>query len=121
MLIGYNLKKLRELRNFTQAHMAKALKVTQSTYCRYENNELYVTEKVLEELSLILGISPQAILKFDTEKLFEYIEMITKSYDYHTAKEIELYEELVHSLKKENEQLQNIVKLLRQNLNINEE
>lgn len=118
MRIGYKIKKLRELRNFTQSYMATALQITQSTYCRYENNELDVSEKMLTELSNILTISPQAIVNFEEEKLFEYIEMMTKFNHYHTNKEIELYEALIHSLKNENKHLQDAIQSLRQTLDL---
>lgn len=118
MYIGSKIKKLRELRNFTQSYMANTLHVTQSTYCRYENDEIEISMPIIEDIAQILTISKEAILHFEENKLFQYIEMMTQCNKVHSIKEIELYEALIHSLKNENAHLQSWVNDLHKMLEI---
>lgn len=118
MYIGSKIKKLRELRNFTQSYMANTLQVTQSTYCRYENDEIDISMPIVENIAAILTISKDAILHFDENKLFQYIEMMTECDKVHSIKERELYEALILSLKSENAHLQNWVNDLHKMLEI---
>lgn len=76
MKIGYKIRKLRELKNYTQTYMAMTLNITQSTYCRYENEELAFSENMLDKVAIALEMSKTAILAFDESKIFEYIESI---------------------------------------------
>lgn len=118
MNIGTKIKKLRELRNFTQSYMANRLEVTQSTYCRYENNETELSMLVVENIANVLSVSKEAILHFEEKKLFQYIEMMVECDNLHSVKEKELYEALIQSLKKENAHLQNWVNDLHKMLEI---
>ncbi len=114
MLIGPKIKKLRELRNLTQSYLADNLFITQSTYSRYEKDELHFTPEMLQRLSPLLGLSVEAMQKFDEGKLFLYIENIYKCEQYQTAKEQHLTEVLIQELQKDNECLRNTVQDLGQ-------
>lgn len=67
--IGKKIKKLRELKNFTQEYVAKQLGVTQSQYSRYENESSSLTEEQLQKLSEIFEMSIE-----DLEALEELIQ-----------------------------------------------
>lgn len=79
MKIGHKIRKLRELKNYTQAYMAMILNITQSTYCRYENEELSFSDAMLDKVATALEMSKAAILAFDESKIFEYIESIASA------------------------------------------
>jgi transcriptional regulator with XRE-family HTH domain len=49
MHIGQKIKKLRELKNLTQTHLAQELGVTQSAYSKIEIGESEVTYSKLEK------------------------------------------------------------------------
>jgi len=114
MRIGSKVKKLRELRNFTQSYLADYLSITQSTYSRYEKDELHFSHEMLQKLSEILGLSVDAMLQFDEEKLFLYIENVCNCEQYQSAKEQQLTEELIRELRKDNEFLRSSIVDLRQ-------
>jgi len=70
MLIGHKIKKLRELRNFTQEHMATKLDMSQSGYSRIESNDVEVNISRLERIGEVLGMRPEEILAFDEKYVF---------------------------------------------------
>lgn len=64
-----NVRKLRELRNFTQQHMADKLEMTQGNYARIENEEINLSEERLQKIAALLGYSVEFITEFDIEKI----------------------------------------------------
>lgn len=68
--IGTKVKKLRELRNFTQKHMADQLGIGQSTYSTIESGELDITLSRLEEISKLLGMRVEDVMAFDERMVF---------------------------------------------------
>lgn len=117
MKMGSKIKKLRELRNFTQSYLADYLSITQSTYSRYEKDELHFTADMLQRLSQILGLSVEAMQQFEEEKLFLYIENVCNCEQYQSAKELQLTSELIEILRKDNEFLRASVTDLREMMN----
>lgn len=68
--LGLKIKKVREIKNFTQEHMAKELGVSQSTYSNYESIESDVTPDLLDQIAKILNVKPEQIEKFDEQIIF---------------------------------------------------
>jgi transcriptional regulator with XRE-family HTH domain len=68
--IGQKIKKLRELKNFTQAHIAKELGITQSAYSKMEIGETEISYSKLEHIGNILGMSPEEISSFNEQMIF---------------------------------------------------
>ena len=71
MDIGQNLRKIRELKGFTQEYIAKTLEISQRNYSRIEQNEVELTFSKLERISKILEVTPQQILGFDEKIIFQ--------------------------------------------------
>lgn len=67
--IGQKIRKLRELRNYTQEYMAINLNITQTAYCKIEKEESRLTLERLKAISEVLELDPIQILTFD-EKIF---------------------------------------------------
>jgi transcriptional regulator with XRE-family HTH domain len=67
--VGQKIKKLRELRNYTQEYMALNLNITQTAYCKIEKEESKLTIIRLNEIAQVLDVEPLQILTFD-ERLF---------------------------------------------------
>ena len=56
MNIGQRVRKVRELKNYTQEFMAEQLKISQSHYCRMEADKSKIGKKKrLREISETLG------------------------------------------------------------------
>lgn len=51
---GNKIKKLRELRNFTQGYMAEKLGISQSNYARLENDEVGISNERLKQIADVL-------------------------------------------------------------------
>jgi transcriptional regulator with XRE-family HTH domain len=68
--IGQKIKKLRELKNLTQMHMAQQLGVTQSAYSKMELGESEVTYKRLERISEVIEMKPEEVISFNESMVF---------------------------------------------------
>jgi transcriptional regulator with XRE-family HTH domain len=68
--IGNKIKKLRELRNLTQEHMASSLGLSQSAYSRMELGETEITFSKLEKISEELGMKPEELIAFNENMVF---------------------------------------------------
>lgn len=84
--IRKKIKKIQELKNFTQKYLAEQLGVTQSQYSRYENENSFLSEAQIQKIVEIFGMSLEEFLNFDkllqerkaqfdeTQKLIQKIE-----------------------------------------------
>lgn len=70
MKVGNNIRKLRELRNYTQQYMAGELGISLSGYGKIERNETDVSLGRLSQIAAILGVDVQGILRFDDKHIF---------------------------------------------------
>ena len=70
MHIGQKIKKLRELKNLIQTHLAQELGVTQSAYSKIEIGESEVTYSKLEKISSVLGMKPEDVIAFNESMVF---------------------------------------------------
>lgn len=61
-MYGEKLKLFRELRNFTQDHVAQELDITQGAYSNYETNQTKLSAEMLKKVAAVLGVSPLEIL-----------------------------------------------------------
>ena len=68
--IGHKIKKLRELRNFTQSHMAEELGLSQSAYSKMELGETEITYSKLERVADVLGMKPEEVIAFNESMVF---------------------------------------------------
>jgi transcriptional regulator with XRE-family HTH domain len=74
MSIGKRIKKLRELRNYTQTYMSLELEISVSAYSKIERDETEISLKRLEQIAEILNISVNGIMQFDEQVLFENVK-----------------------------------------------
>jgi transcriptional regulator with XRE-family HTH domain len=70
LLIGQKIKKLRELKNFTQSHVAEGIGLTQSAYSKMEHGETEVSYSKLEKVAGVLGMRPEDIISFNESMVF---------------------------------------------------
>lgn len=67
---GRQIRKLRELRNFTQGYMAEQLGISQSNYARIESNDISLSEERLLKIAEVLETDKNSILGFDDKYVF---------------------------------------------------
>src|SRR5688572_14898586 len=68
--IADNIKKMRELRNFTQEYMASQLNITQAGYSKIESGTTDITFSKIEEIAQIISVTPTDLVAFDSQKYF---------------------------------------------------
>lgn len=68
--LGEQIKKFRELRNYTQEHLAERLEMSAQGYGKIERNEVEVTLHKLQRIADILGTTIQDILGFEDRFVF---------------------------------------------------
>jgi transcriptional regulator with XRE-family HTH domain len=102
MEIGTKIKKVRELKNYTQEYMAQKLNVSQSTYSRYEKEDGDITIALLNEISEIFGMKVEDLLSFDEKVVFNNYASNQANQAYVinviSEKERELYEKTIKLL-----------------------
>ena len=64
------IKQIRELKNFTQEHVATQLGLTTRAYSKIESGETQLTINRLNEISRILEVDPIEVLGFDHQQIF---------------------------------------------------
>lgn len=70
MEVGSKIKKIRELKNFTQEYMAEQLHISQSTYSRFEKDDSDITLSQLENISKILDVKIEDLINFNEKLVF---------------------------------------------------
>lgn len=68
--ISFNIKKFRELKNFTREYIATELDMSVSGYSKIERGEIDLTLSKLQKIAEILNVSPSEILNFDVTNIF---------------------------------------------------
>jgi transcriptional regulator with XRE-family HTH domain len=102
--IGDNIRKLRELRNYTQQYMADSLGVSTVQYGKLEHSE-DINTKYLFRIAEVLQTSVQKILNFDGEQYFE----IHNNKEAHTYGKIEH----LHQISNNSEEQQLLIALMK--------
>jgi transcriptional regulator with XRE-family HTH domain len=103
--IGEKIKKVRELKNYTQEYMAKRLNITQAGYSKMECGETDITYSKIEEICLVLQISAEDLISFDHQKMFNSVNNVKGDNNGITIMELpkeikKLYEDKIFLLEK---------------------
>lgn len=111
--LGIKIRKIRELRNFSQDYVADKLSLSQSYYSDLENGKKPVSEKKLDLISKIFEVDPEVIKSFNDHVIFNSCQQSgyinTKNIN-PLDQVIELYTKLTHSKDERIKDLQNIIK-----------
>jgi len=73
MKIGNKIKKMRELRNYTQEHMAAKLEMSQNGYSKIERDDTDVPFSRLVQIAKVLEVELVDLIAFDGQKLMFHI------------------------------------------------
>lgn len=72
-LVGEKIRKIREIKGYSQEYVAKKLQMSQNNYSRIELNQVKVNLDRLQEIANVLEIDPSDILNFDEKYVFSSI------------------------------------------------
>ena len=112
--IGHKIKKLRELKNLTQEHMANSIGITQGAYSRMELGETEITYSKLEKISEELGMKPEDVIEFNESVVFNVMNnqtgngLVINNSQLSEA-EKNLFEQQIILLKEENTHLKKVI------------
>ena len=119
MQVGQKIKRIRELRNFTQEYLASRLNITQESYSKIEANKTNVSTQRLEQIAGILEVSVFDLMAFDEKYIFNNynnagnaVQSISPKenakviFFNQSESEKQLYERLIEELKKQIERLE---------------
>lgn len=116
MDIGYKIRKIRELKGYSQEFLASQLEISQRQLSRIENNDTDLSLSKLETISNILEVTLNQLLGFDEKFIFQHCENAfgnNQNYYAFSDKERDLYEKRISHLEKEitylRTQLENII------------
>ncbi len=118
--IGHKIKKLRELRNLTQEHMANSLGLSQGAYSRMELGETEITFSKLEKISEELGMKPEEVIAFNESMVFNVMNNQTGNglvinHNQLSEEDKNLHQQLITQLKEENTHLKKVIEGLLKN------
>lgn len=68
--IGENIRKIRELKGYSQEYMANKLKISQRAFSHIENNNNKIDAERLKSIAEILEVNVLDILAFNDKALF---------------------------------------------------
>ena len=117
MIIAPKIKKIRELKGFSQDYMAEKLGVSQPSYSRIEKNDKEINFRKLTLIAEIFGINPMEMINFSDKNIFNNTNQTggtanvanIENYYAYSKKEKELYETRITHLEKEVEFLRGLV------------
>ena len=75
--IGAKIRKIRELKGFTQQYMADQLMMSQNNYSKTELGLVRVPADRLQKIATILGITSEKLLTFDENQVFDNDDLPT--------------------------------------------
>ena len=112
--IGHKIKKLRELKNLTQEHMANSIGITQGAYSRMELGETEITYSKLEKISEELGMKPEDVIAFNESVVFNVMNNQTGNglvinNNQISEEDKNLYQQQISLLKEENAYLKKVI------------
>ena len=109
--IGFKIKKLRELKNYTQEYMAERLSISQSTYARFEKDDSDITISKLNQIADVLEVRLDDLLNFNSQYVFNNYSKTENGFSINHASKSEkdIYDKHIEHLTKEIEHLRNLL------------
>lgn len=114
MDVGEKIKKLRELKNYTQQYMSEQLDLSLSGYGKIERNETDISLSRLEQIANVLGVDMNTILTFEEKHIFNLNnnQLANGIVQNQYTNQTELIEKIVSQYKEENLYLKQLIKEL---------
>lgn len=117
MKVGSKIRKIRELKGYSQEYVASQLSLTTKGYSNIENNITKVSIERLASICSIFEITPEAMIDFDLEKSIKEVSFLSKNQKENDSqvilslveKERELYETRISDLESQVEFLRKML------------
>jgi transcriptional regulator with XRE-family HTH domain len=111
--LGENIKKLRELKNYTQQYLADELGISLSGYGKIERDQTEITLARLLEIAKILEIDLFSLIHFNGNDVFKNGKQSKETKPTEPSSlSLDLQQQLIHKYKEENEYLKELVRQL---------
>ena len=110
--LGENVRKIRELKGFSQQNLADEIKVDQKTISRIEKGDLSPKFETLVSISKVLSINISQLLAFNESLIFNNYNQYQQggNYNAYLNTEIDKVEELYKQLLKEKDEVIELLK-----------
>ncbi len=100
MQVSTKIRKIRELKGFSQEFMAEQLSMSQAAYSKLEKNNKSINFDNIKDIAKVLSVDPMQLLNFDEQQIFNNDNqqggnagnLIIQAY---SEKERQLYEEMI--------------------------
>lgn len=117
LTVGQKIRKMRELRNYTQEFMAQELNMSPQGYSKIERDEVEVNYSKLEKIAEVLKINILNLLSFDEKQIFNvkvnHNHQLYNGSNINNPEDKSLYDKIIINLEAENKYLkENIIKYL---------
>ncbi len=102
MSIGFNIKRIREIKGLKQEFIADKLGISQQAYSKIEQSDILEEQKIIQ-IANILEVTPHAINSFNEAAIFNNFNNQSQFINYQfnpLEKIIELYENLLKEKEK---------------------
>lgn len=113
MEVGTKIKKIRELKNFSQEYMARQMHVSQATYSRFEKEGAEISITQLDQIARILDVKLEELINFNEKCIFNNYAPHNHNQGYVinniASAEKEFYEKQLLALQKENDYLKQLL------------
>lgn len=120
--LGVNIRKIRELRGYSQEFLAEKLKISQSAYARYEKDNSTISVKRLEQIAKELDVKVDELLTDNKNVVYNFknntISSVSHIIENLHTENIETLHSFINFLKEENISLKNKIELLEKKLDI---
>lgn len=107
MEVHEKIRKIRELKNFSQENMAEQLQMSVNGYAKIERGEVGLQMVKLEKIADVLGMDVVDLLTVEKNLVFLNMENSTNSANYYASQEQYVIE--IEKLKQQNGYLQAIL------------
>lgn len=111
-----NIRKIRELKGYSQENLAHRLEMSQSAYAKYEKEGSNITLKRLEQIAQELEVSLTELLSLDKSTIYNFnnnqISTVSNIIENLHVENIETLNHFIQFLKDENNQLKEKIKVL---------
>lgn len=108
--IGEKIRKIRNLRGYSQEYMGARLKMSQNNYSRIELDQINLTLNTLTEIANVLDIGVQEILSFNETGLFKIADTRRPETSYPTQPPIvSMLQEEIVSLREDKRRLMTLL------------
>jgi len=102
--IGVKIRKIRELKGYTQGYMAQKLDISQRAYSKMERQETKINWERINDIAEVLDIDPVDLVSFDDSLIFNNCSQSGKANNIYNNFPDELkqqYEQRINELRTE--------------------